>query len=190
MILVYLIAILLAGAFLAWIAGIRNPVWSRIISLIAPGIDLILVIIYALRHGSPDDKWIVDIKLEWIPEFGISLHLALDGLSLLLLILTFFLGIISVIISWKEINSKVGFFHFNLLLILAGITGVFLSLDLFLFYFFWELMLVPMYFLIGIWGHENRTAASNKFFLYTQASGLLMFIAIIALYFIHGHSSG
>ena len=73
---------------------------------------------------------------------------------------------------------------------MAGITGVFLSLDLFLFYFFWELMLVPMYFLIGIWGHENRTAASNKFFLYTQASGLLMFISIIALYFVHGHSTG
>ena len=118
------------------------------------------------------------------------MHLALDGLSLLMLILTFFLGIISVIISWKEINSKVGFFHFNLLLILSGIIGVFLSLDLFLFYFFWELMLVPMYFLIGIWGHENRTAASNKFFLYTQASGLLMFISILALYFVHGHATG
>jgi NADH-quinone oxidoreductase subunit M len=130
------------------------------------------------------------MKLDWIPQFGISMHLALDGLSLLMLILTFFLGIIAVIISWKEINSKVGFFHFNLLLILAGIIGVFLSLDLFLFYFFWELMLVPMYFLIGIWGHENRTAASNKFFLYTQASGLLMFISILALYFVHGHSSG
>ncbi len=114
----------------------------------------------------------------------------LDGLSLVMLILTFFLGIISVIISWKEIDTKVGFFHFNLLLILAGIAGVFLSLDLFLFYFFWELMLVPMYFLIGIWGHENRRMASNKFFLYTQASGLLMFISILAFYFIHGHNSG
>ena len=190
MILVYLIAILLAGAFLAWIAGIRNPVWSRIISLVALGIDLILIIIYALQHGSPDDKWIVDIKLDWIPQFGISLHLALDGLSLLLLILTLFLGIISVIISWKEINSRVGFFHFNLLTILAGIVGVFLSLDLFLFYFFWELMLVPMYFLIGIWGHEKRTAASNKFFLYTQASGLLMLLSILGLYFVHGHATG
>jgi NADH-quinone oxidoreductase subunit M len=107
-----------------------------------------------------------------------------------MLILTFFLGILSIIISWKEINTKVGFFHFNLLLILAGIVGVFLSLDLFLFYFFWELMLVPMYFLIGIWGHENRTSASNKFFLYTQASGLLMFISILALYFVHGRSTG
>jgi len=190
MILVYLIAVLLTGAFLAWIAGIWNTVWSRIISIVALSIDLIQIIILALKPVSPASSWIIDFKLDWIPEFGIGLHLALDGLSLLMLILTFFLGIIAVLISWKEINSKVGFFHFNLLLIMAGIIGVFLSLDLFLFYFFWELMLVPMYFLIGIWGHENRTAASNKFFLYTQASGLLMFIAIIALYFVHGHSTG
>ena len=156
----------------------------------ALSVDLIIIILFFIQAAPSDKEWLVDIQYDWIPGFGISLHFALDGLSLVMLVLTFFLGIISVIISWKEIDSKVGFFHFNLLLILAGITGVFLSLDLFLFYFFWELMLVPMYFLIGIWGHENRTAASNKFFLYTQASGLLMFIAIIALYFVHGHSTG
>jgi NADH-quinone oxidoreductase subunit M len=190
MILLYLIAILLAGSFLAWITGRRNFLLPRIISLVALTINLIIIILYILTSAPSDKDWLIDIKLDWIPAFGISLHLALDGLSLVMLILTFFLGIISVIISWKEIDSKVGFFNFNLLLILAGITGVFISLDLFLFYFFWELMLVPMYFLIGIWGHENRTAASNKFFLYTQASGLLMFMAIIALYFVHGHSTG
>ena len=190
MILIFIIVILLAGAFLAWITGKQNPVWPRMISLIALTIDLIIIMLYVFRSIPSDKDWLIDIKLNWIPEFGISLHLALDGLSLVMLILTFFLGIIAVIISWKEIDSKVGFFHFNLLLILAGITGVFLSLDLFLFYFFWELMLVPMYFLIGIWGHENRTAASNKFFLYTQASGLLMFIAIITLFFVHGQLTG
>ena len=190
MILIYLIVILLAGAFLALIAGKKNSVWPRIISLVSLSIDLFIIIIYVLNSFPSDKSWLIDINLGWIPAFGIGFHLALDGLSLVMLILTFFLGIISVVISWKEIDTKVGFFHFNLLLILAGITGVFLSLDLFLFYFFWELMLVPMYFLIGIWGHENRTAASNKFFLYTQASGLLMFIAIIALYFVHGHATG
>lgn len=190
MILIFIIVILLAGAFLAWITGKQNPVLPRIISLMTLTIDLIIIMLYVFRSIPSDKDWLIDIKLNWIPEFGISLHLALDGLSLVMLILTFFLGIIAVIISWKEIDSKVGFFHFNLLLILAGITGVFLSLDLFLFYFFWELMLVPMYFLIGIWGHENRTAASNKFFLYTQASGLLMFIAIITLFFVHGQLTG
>lgn len=190
MILIYLIIILLAGALLAWIAGSHNPAWSRIIAIAAIGLDLVLTILFLLGSISPVDKWLIEMKLEWIPAFGISLHLALDGLSLVMLLLTFFLGIISVIISWNEIKTRVGFFHFNLLLILAGIIGVFLSLDLFLFYFFWELMLVPMYFLIGIWGHEKRTAAAYKFFLYTQASGLLMLISIIALYFIHGSNTG
>jgi len=190
MILIYLIVILLAGAFLAWIAGNWSAVLPRIISLVALGIDLILLVQFLFQTTTFNTKWLIDIQSDWIPQFGIGLHLALDGLSLLLLLLTFFLGIIAVLISWKEINSKVGFYHFNLLLILAGIVGVFLSLDLFLFYFFWELMLVPMYFLIGIWGHENRTKASYKFFLYTQASGLLMFISILALYFVHGNSTG
>ncbi len=190
MILVYLIVILLAGAFLAWIAGNWSKIWPRIISLAALSLDLILIIAYLFQPISSDNNWLIDFKADWIPAFGISLHLALDGLSLLMLLLTFFLGILSIIISWKEIHEKVGFFHFNLLLILAGIVGVFLSLDLFLFYFFWELMLVPMYFLIGIWGHENRIKASYKFFLYTQASGLLMFISIIAIYFVHGDSTG
>ena len=190
MILVYLIIILLAGAFLAWISGNINQVLPRIISLVTLGVNLVLIVLSLLQTVPFNNKWLVDIQYDWIPQFGIGIHFALDGLSLLMLLLTFFLGIISVLISWKEINTKVGFFHFNLLLILAGIVGVFLSLDLFLFYFFWELMLVPMYFLIGIWGHENRTKASYKFFLYTQASGLLMFISILALYFVHGNATG
>jgi len=143
MILIYLIIILLAGAFFAWFTGTRNPVWPRIISISVLLIDLIIILIFVLQKTSTDKGWRLKLNLNWIPAFGISLHLALDGLSLVMIILTFFLGLISVIISWKEIDTKVGFFHFNLLLILAGITGVFLSLDLFLFYFFWELMLVP-----------------------------------------------
>ena len=190
MILIYLIVILLAGALLAWIAGYQHPLWSRVISLIALSIDMILSISYLFHSVPRGNKWLDDVRLEWIPQFGINVHLAIDGLSLLLLLLTFFIGILAVIISWKEMDTRVGFFHFNLLLILAGIAGVFLSLDLFLFYFFWELMLVPMYFLIGIWGHENKTAASYKFFLYTQAGGLLMFISILAIYFLHGFSTG
>ena len=138
----------------------------------------------------PEAHGLTEFSGNWIPFFGIQLHLALDGLSLLLLILTYFIGILAILISWREITYKTGFFHFNILWILAGITGVFLSMDLFLFYFFWEVMLIPMYFLIGIWGHENRIYASYKFFIFTQASGLLMFIAIIALYLIHGHNTG
>ena len=190
MILIYLLIVLLAGAFLAWIAGNRSRIWPRIIALIALFTDVVLLAVYMIQTADFSNKRLEDIQFEWIPQFGIGCHLALDGLSLLLLMLTFFIGMIAVVVSWKEIKTKVGFYHFNLLLILTGIVGVFLSLDLFLFYFFWELMLVPMYFLIGIWGHENKTKAAYKFFLYTQASGLLMFISILALYFVHGNATG
>jgi NADH-quinone oxidoreductase subunit M len=95
-----------------------------------------------------------------------------------------------VLVSWKEIHTKVGFFHFNLQFTLAGITGVFMSMDLFLFYFSWEVMLIPMYFLISIWGQENRVYAASKFFLFTQASGLLLFLSILGLYVVHGRQTG
>ena len=135
-------------------------------------------------------SWLAKYTVPWIPSFGISFSLALDGLSLLMLLLTFLLGIFAVLTSWHEIQYKIGFFHFNLLWVLAGITGVFLTMDLFLFYFFWEVMLIPMYFLIAIWGHENRRYAAYKFFIFTQASGLLMFLAILGLYFVHGNRIG
>ena len=114
----------------------------------------------------------------------------MDSLSLILIALTSFLGVIAVISSWTEIKERTGFFHFILMAVLSGIIGVFLAVDLFLFYFFWELMLVPMYFLIAIWGHENRFYASVKFFIFTQLSGLLMLFAILGLFFIHGRNTG
>jgi NADH-quinone oxidoreductase subunit M len=190
MILVYLILILMTGGIIAWLAGKNNPGISRYVSLFAVSVDLLIVLSVYGRSYDQHSTWIAEFARTWIPLFGIQLHLALDGLSLLLLILTYFIGILSVLISWREISYKTGFFHFNIMWILAGITGVFLSMDLFLFYFFWEVMLIPMYFLIGIWGHENRIYASYKFFIFTQASGLLMFIAIIALYLIHGRNTG
>ncbi len=133
---------------------------------------------------------VADLNVPWVPQLGISFHLSMDGLSLLLVILTVFLGIASVIVSWTEISERVGFFHFNLMMVLSGIIGVFLATDMILFYFFWELMLVPMYFLIAIWGHENRIYAAIKFFIFTQAGGLFMLISILGLYFVHGKMTG
>jgi NADH-quinone oxidoreductase subunit M len=191
MILVSLIIILMTAGVLAWITGKRSSVLSRYISLAAVLIDFIIVLIICLRYGiSSENGWLIEYNINWIARLGINFHFAMDGLSLLLLLLTFFIGIIAVLISWKEININTGFFHFNILWILSGITGVFLSVDLFLFYFFWEVMLIPMYFLIGIWGHENRIYASYKFFIFTQASGLLMFLAILGLYLVHGSTTG
>ena len=191
MILFDLILILFIAGLLAWFTGRWSAMLPRIISLIAITLDLVLLFpAYLQSSPSRQAAWLIDYKVGWIPHFGINFHLALDGLSMIMVVLTLFLGLISVLISWKEIRERSGFFHFNVLWMLTGIIGVFLSLDLFLFYFFWELMLVPMYFLIGIYGHENRIYASLKFFIYTQAGGLLMFIAILALYFIHGNNTG
>jgi NADH-quinone oxidoreductase subunit M len=192
MILVYLIGVLLIAGIVAWPTARWSPQLSRWIALIGIAVDLVLTVFIwtASRSSSETRTWIDEVDWNWVPSFGIHFHLAVDGLSLLMLALTFFLGIMAVLASWTEIREQVGFFHFNLLWVLAGIAGVFLAVDLFLFYFCWELMLVPMYFLILIWGHERRVYAAVKFFLFTQLSGLLMLIAILALYFIHHQTTG
>ena len=189
MILVWLIVILLIAGCLAWLTARWSANLPRWISLLAVALDLVLTLAI-WTGGASGSTWLAEVNSSWIPAFGIHFHLAVDGLSLLMLALTFFLGIMSVLCSWTEIRESIGFFHFNLMWILAGITGVFLAVDLFLFYFAWELMLVPMYFLIAIWGHERRIYAAIKFFLFTQLSGLLMLIAILALYFIHHQTTG
>lgn len=195
MIIIWIILILIITGLAAWYSGKFNENLPRWISLIGLLIDFMIILIFWLSEPitinlTSNDNWLVRFNSAWIPQFGISLNFALDGLSLILVVLTIFLGILSVLTSWTEIKDRIGFFHFNLLWILAGIVGVFTSLDLFLFYFFWELMLVPMYFLIGIWGHEKRIYAAYKFFIFTQASGLLMLLSILGLYFIHGNQTG
>jgi NADH-quinone oxidoreductase subunit M len=118
----------------------------------------------------------------WIPAWGIGYHVGIDGLSLWLVILTTFLTPLCLLGSWKSIETRVREFVLFMLLLEAGMIGVFVSLDLFLFYVFWEAMLVPMYFLIGIWGHERRVYAAVKFFLYTFAGSVLMLVAFLVLF--------
>ncbi len=194
MILAWLIIIPVIGGLAAWAMSRINNLWPRWISLAALVLDAVLLVNLwtesGSRFGLARGTWLVELNTAWIPQLGIGIHLAVDGLSLLLVALTLFLGILSVLCSWTEIRERVGFFHLNMMAILAGILGVFLSLDLFLFYFFWELMLVPMYFLISIWGHGNRVYASLKFFIFTQAGGLFMLLSILALFFIHGGRTG
>ena len=164
MILLWLILTPIVGGVLAGFSGRRNNALPRWLSLGCLAIDLALVLVLCATHYgaavTANGTWLAQIDWPWIPQLGIRLHLGLDGLSLLLILLTLGLGVMSVIASWSEITERVGFFHFNLMLTLAGVIGVFLALDLFLFFFFWELMLVPMYFLIAVWGHERRIYAA------------------------------
>jgi NADH-quinone oxidoreductase subunit M len=184
--LVWLLIIPLLGGTLAWPLGRAYPLASRIVCLVSLGIDLLITI--PLLHGQ--GPWLASFNAPWIPAFGMSFRLGLDGMSWLLTILTLILGMFSIIVSWREIEDGVGFFHANLMWSLAGTIGVFIALDMFLFFYFWELMLVPMYFVIAIWGHENRRRAAIKFFLFTQGSGLLILISILALAFLHQRQTG
>src|ERR1700686_823208 len=120
---------------------------------------------------------------DWIPSIGAKYSLGADGISMLLVMLTTLLGMIAIASSWSAIQQRTKEYYILLLLLQTGMLGVFLSLDFFLFYVFWEVMLVPMYFLIGVWGSDRRLYAAIKFFLYTLAGSVVMLLAILALYF-------
>ena len=204
MILVWLFLLPFIGGFICWQIerrlGLRAPRWVALTTMLA----VLGMCMYLWATGDYSGTWLgtgthqhwaIDYRVPWIPRLGISFHFALDGLSLLLVSLTALLGIIAVACSWREVQRNVGFFHLNLLWNLGGVIGVFLAMDLFLFFFFWEMMLVPMFFLIALWGHNipgghDRVYAATKFFIFTQASGLLMLLSILALVFVHYKSTG
>jgi len=129
------------------------------------------------------------VNIPWIPSFGISYQMGVDGISVFLILLTTLLTPLSILASYSITGRAKEYFIFMLLLE-TGVLGVFVSLDLFLFYVFWEVMLIPMYFLIGVWGGERRIYAAMKFVLYTMIGSVLMLVAIIALYFLHGKAMG
>ena len=181
-----LIILLLFGGGVAWLSermGAQIPARvSLVVLLLASALFMALVRDVAdtpVSLVSGANPWLLMETYTWIPRFGINVIFAMDGMSLLLVALTLLLGAVAVIASWTEIRIRSGFFQANLLWTLAGTVGVFLALDLFLFFLFWEVMLVPMYLLIAIWGHEDRARAAMKFFIFTQASGLLMLLAIL-----------
>jgi NADH-quinone oxidoreductase subunit M len=122
-------------------------------------------------------------RYAWIPSIGVQYLFGVDGISTLLILLTTLLGFIAILSSWTAITDRVRQFYVFLLLLQAGMLGVFCALDMFLFYVFWEVMLVPMYFLIGIWGSARRLYAAIKFFLYTLVGSVVMLLGILALYF-------
>jgi NADH-quinone oxidoreductase subunit M len=142
-----------------------------------------------LRGFEPSPAMQFQTVKAWLPAYGISYHLGVDGLSLWLVILTTFLTPVALLGSWGSVDERVKEFNVFVLLLEAGMVGVFVSLDLFLFYIFWEAMLIPMYFLIGIFGHERRIYAAVKFFLYTMAGSVLMLVAFLVLYRVAGVNS-
>jgi NADH-quinone oxidoreductase subunit M len=181
------------GSFAA-LAVHRNPRLVRWLSLIFTVVEVGLVAsLFFLDlhpHATSQGTWLLLEDYPWIPWLGARYSLGLDGISLLLLLLVSFINIFCVLISWKAIDFKVGSFFFFILFLEGTLAGLFLAADLLLFYLFWEIQIIPMFFLVGIWGHENRLQAAVKFLLYTLAGSLLMLIALVALYVIQAHETG
>ncbi|MGE0445428.1 MAG: NADH-quinone oxidoreductase subunit M [Vicinamibacterales bacterium] len=183
----------LAGAVLLLFVGNADGRRNGLIRWLALGISLLsfavtLAIWAAFDPASPEFQLVE--RVPWIPAFGIDYYLGIDGISLLLVVLTGFLTPIALLSSWHSVEKKVKEFSIFVLTLHAAMVGVFLSLDLFLFYVFWDAMLIPMYFLIGIWGYDQRVYAAVKFILYTMAGSVLMLIAILGLAYLHQSTTG
>ncbi|HEV2018448.1 MAG TPA: NADH-quinone oxidoreductase subunit M [Gemmatimonadaceae bacterium] len=160
--------------------GVENPA-ARQIAFWFFALEFVVSLGLWWSYNPGDSGWQASIDMAWIPTWGVRFTLGIDGIALMMVLLTTFIMPLAVLGSWTSIRTKVRSYYALLLILTTGMIGVFLSRDLFLFYVMWEVMLVPMYFIIGIWGGERRIYASLKFFIYTMLPSLLMLVAIIYL---------
>ena len=182
-----LLALPLLGA--AVVALVPAPVAKRV-ALAISAVEFLLSL--GLWWGVDTSSGTLQLTtaLPWLPAWGISYAVGIDGISLFMVLLSTLLTMLSVLGSWTYITTRERGFYAMLLVLLAGMLGVFLAMDLFLFYVFWEIMLIPMYFIIGIWGGQNRLYAAIKFFLFTMVGSLLMLVAILAMVWLVGKETG
>ncbi len=170
-----------AGAALTMLIPKDRPSWIKLSGLGFSLLTFALSVVLWFRFDAANPAMQFDLRAMWIPGLDISYHVGIDGIALLLIVLTTFLMPIALLASWESITTRLRAYVALMLLLEVGTLGVFMALDLVLFYVFWEFMLIPMYFIIGIWGGAERIYAATKFFLYTMAGSLLMLIAIIWL---------
>ena len=177
----------LAGALLLLLVPKQNENAIRWIANIVAfvGFAISIPLWFWYNPQSADFQFIE--RAPWIPSIGAEYFLGVDGLSTLLILLTTMMGFIAVLSSWTAITERMKEYYIFLLVLQTGMLGAFMSLDFLLFFLFWEVMLVPMYFLIGIWGSANRLYSAIKFFLYTLVGSVIMLLGILALYF-YSHS--
>ncbi len=189
-ILSILLAIPLAGIFILLFIPGRN---KEAVRLAAFGVTVInFVVSLTLLTGFDASTYKMQFveKHSWIPDLGVQYFVGIDGISLILILLTTLIAVIGVVCSWSAVGDRVKGYMICMLILEIGMIGVFISIDMILFFLFWEISLVPMYFLIGIWGGERRLYASIKFFLYTLSGSVFMLVGILALYFAHGSITG
>lgn len=172
----------LFGAFIVALIPTRFEVFHKQIAFIFAGISFLasLGLMIFFNFHSPLLQFVE--RFDWIPQFGITYYLGVDGISLLLVLLTTFLSLVSIFASFDDIKIHTRGYYASMLLLETGMIGVFVAADMILFYVFWEAMLIPMYFLIGIWGGPKKIYAAIKFFLYTLVGSLLMLVSILFLY--------
>jgi NADH-quinone oxidoreductase subunit M len=180
----------LAGALALMLVPRRLDVVLRAGALIVGVATFVLSLPLYFRFDPGSADYQFEEFARWMPTLGVGYHLGIDGISLLLVLLTTLLTPIALASAWCSIEERTKEFVITLLLLETGMIGVFVSLDLFLFYVFWEAMLIPMYFVIGVWGGTNRIYAAMKFVLYTLVGSVLMLLAILALYYQHGAVTG
>jgi NADH-quinone oxidoreductase subunit M len=187
-----LIAIPAAGAILLLFVrdDEHNETLVRNIALVVSVLVFAETLLLWSRFNAGSAEFQFVERRTWIPAFGISYLVGVDGISLLLIVLTGFLTPLALLGSWESVHRKTRAFCMFVLLLESAMIGVFVSLDLFLFYVFWDAMLIPMYFLIGIWGYDRRIYAAVKFILYTMAGSVLMLLAILALAYLHNVATG
>ena len=161
----------------------------RMFALIVTLVTFVFSLHLVAHFDSSNPDFQFGLKIPWMPSFGIDYSMGIDGISLFLILLTTLLTPLAILASWS-VHERLKEYFIFMLLLETGMIGVFAALDFFLFYVFWEVMLIPMYFLIGVWGGERRIYAAMKFVLYTMIGSVLMLVAIIALYFIHGDATG
>ncbi|HEX5751846.1 MAG TPA: NADH-quinone oxidoreductase subunit M [Archangium sp.] len=171
-------------AALVWMLPGAERGQIRTITFIGMLVDLVFGVWAYLRFDPAGAEFQLEYRTQWLGQLGVSYHIGVDGLAVSLLLLTVFLGPLVVMASQTYITERVKEFHLALLVLQTVMLGALVSLDVLLFYIFWEAMLIPMYLLVGVWGAEDRQMAAVKFFLYTLAGSLLMLVAIVALYFI------
>jgi len=186
--LTLLIILPLVGALLCLLHNGRHAE-CRWLALVTSLAIFAVTLFLFISHGQGDGRWLLYEDVGWIDRYGIRYVLAMDGIALLMVLLTAFMQIAAVLLAWR-VERHVASFFALLLLLEAGLMGIFLAYDLVLFYLFWEVALIPMFFLISVWGGDNRRQAALKFFLYTLVGSLCMLVAMIALYQIHGAQSG
>src|SRR5689334_9620948 len=163
---------------------------ANLIALVGFIVSLPLVPWFWVQRAEPGWKFVEGATNNWIPSIGAGFYLGIDGISFLLIMLTTLLGWVSILSSWDAIQERTKEYYVWFLILQTGMLGVFMSLDFFLFFVFWEAMLVPMYLLIGIWGGPRKLYAAIKFFLYTLLGSVLMLLAILFLYFHHHTVTG